>query len=572
MHHILFFLSLFSALICVGAINHCYDQYLNWNSQYFDMDIPHKAYLEDNLMKPKWWRGNLNPVDAWKILTPADYLRSTISHGDLQRWRALFDMVEAQEEVRIVVLGGSVTKGTECGFNNVDLECAWPHRLELILRSFGIRNVKIRNLSVGGADTSLARLQVINKIWEKPLIDGAKTKLEPHVVVLAFSSNDYLLLHGHLKNDVAMYESMQEEVIREILSLKSKPMVVMVSEFSHFGFPPSGLFSEYSFRQQGYATNIASHYDLPFWSYKDAVWHKHVKYCEPRYDFWGNFTEDYDCSKSPFHSPRNIHMNSAAHQMMAYIGMYQVFDAYRTICSIDEANNTDSGLVNRMNISDTLGVLPPPMFPRPKSSRIPACSSYSYVFNAVAPGNSSLVPVDVNMKTTGRGWVYYADRKDKYGWVAQQENAYLEWPITLGRSCDTIDITYVSSNTPDMGLLQVDLQLPIAVIDRSSAATFGKYMNQTTTIALGPMIDSYAPKSHYTLTEVATVVSYTLSDRQHLFENPDVAVDCSENTPALLKLTLKRGNRFKITSIGVCNDPFKGDEHRKKKQERRRQQ
>lgn len=77
-------------------------------------------------------------------------------YGNPERWHSVMQkMVDMkQEDIKIAVLGGSVTAGHECepGQGNVaNLECAWPHKLGVMLNSWQPTwNVEIDNLAHGG--------------------------------------------------------------------------------------------------------------------------------------------------------------------------------------------------------------------------------------------------------------------------------------------------------------------------------------------------------------------------------------------------------------------------------------
>ena len=81
-------------------------------------------------------------------------------YGNPGRWQKVLHKMMNKEKVKIAVLGGSVTAGSECispGLRDTpkhhwrNLKCAWPNRLQTLLTSYDPNwNVELVNMAKGG--------------------------------------------------------------------------------------------------------------------------------------------------------------------------------------------------------------------------------------------------------------------------------------------------------------------------------------------------------------------------------------------------------------------------------------
>eukprot|EP00985_Skeletonema_marinoi_P033458 scaffold41368_cov190-Skeletonema_marinoi.AAC.1 len=104
--------------------------------------------------------------------------------------------LSAAPPLHILVSGGSVTSGIQCGINHVgiaqpvglkeDNDCAWPARLEHLFNRVlfdGKKVVKVSNLAVGGSNSEIG-----------------KALLEYHLFPDSFQQPD-IVIWGHAVND-----------------------------------------------------------------------------------------------------------------------------------------------------------------------------------------------------------------------------------------------------------------------------------------------------------------------------------------------------------------------------------
>ena len=502
----------------------------DWEMGFFRSELFHA--LEDKGSAPKWWKGDVTPERAWTLLGAQEYLKSTPSLGNLFPLKRVFAKVEANVPVNVVVMGGSVTAGNECSIGSTWKQCAWSAQLQRILRAKGAESVNIHNAAVGGVDISVGIVQIYDRIWEKEIV-GLKS--EPDVFVLAFSSNDRGLIHSQFGG--SMLQSFYEEIIRAIHDRHPLAAIIITSEATRDVGSSTSL-NSFRISVEGYIQTVAQHYGIPMWSYKDAIWTRHVSFCMS--------TPDASCHNSPYHHPTSKHFASGVHAMYAYVMAFNVYQAYRHICLLDNLSITQRNTPNWRNASMCpmcdKAHLPPRKFERPDKSTW--CIEPKQVIQATDPS-------PLNFKATNaKNWDYFADRADKFGWIATAANAHIEFPITLGKVCDALTIGYVASYTEEWGMAKFTLR--VETEERSGSSE--PFVHKTVNLELVPTIDARgADIGNVTITKIQFLQLRSLPDKDYHLTgaNPNMRFNCG-NAPAYLVVDLFRGTKFKITSISTC--------------------
>lgn len=140
--------------------------------------------------------------------------------------------------LHILVTGGSLTAGMNCGENHLGLSkpgwmreyrlCAWPSRLEFVFNHvlFGGANVvKVSNLAVGGANSEVGKVLLEYQLFPESMRDEL-----PHVIIWAHSAND-----SEEKDKGIVYREHLPGYVHAAHKLRicddNLPLVVMVEEF-----------------------------------------------------------------------------------------------------------------------------------------------------------------------------------------------------------------------------------------------------------------------------------------------------------------------------------------------------
>ena len=133
------------------------------------------------------------------------------------------EMLDANETIKVAILGGSVTAGHECApsqGNVANHTCAWPKRLERMLNTYYHSSyVKTVNLARGGTPTRAGLTQVMS--------------LQHYdIIIIHWTANDDNYKKFY-KGDSQLMKPVFETLIRTALSLPKNPAVIL---FEGFGF------------------------------------------------------------------------------------------------------------------------------------------------------------------------------------------------------------------------------------------------------------------------------------------------------------------------------------------------
>ncbi len=186
-------------------------------------------------------------------------------------WQLKQSLDDPSKSVKIVVFGGSETIGGQAGgcchrdecYPQISMQvptCAWAHYLGEWARKTYKANIVTYNLAMGG-HTSVLMAEVFTSQFKNANIT---TLTSSDLVLLDHSIND----RGMQTIYAPMLERGLELFIRELYFFStphSFPTIVLIElePFSKYG----GGSHHYTFSYK----KIASHYNLPIWSYRDAV-------------------------------------------------------------------------------------------------------------------------------------------------------------------------------------------------------------------------------------------------------------------------------------------------------------
>ena len=233
-------------------------------------------------------------------------------------------------------------------------------------------------------------------------------------------------------------------------------------------------------------------------------------------------------------------MNSIENDLKKKIEEERIIDLSSILLNKDVA--LDSNRWNYINSNTDSTQLPPIMYDIPNnnnhSNNKKTCHKVKWSWFASNEKNSLTAITD-------KSWEYKEERPGKYGWIANQTNAYLVLPILMSKVCDHILLTYISSYTEEWGIAKLSL-------------SFQSFQNNTNqlishTIPLLPLIHSKSLLIDGNVTIAKTIklqfdseflLSMNLSDRNVL--------KC-DNQVGNLHVELIQGMKFVIVSIATCD-------------------
>jgi len=241
-------------------------------------------------------------------------------------------------QVRILIVGGSVTMGIGCEKNPVISKngigpgaCAWPSRLRRLLAQYlnGYQAIDLRGMVIGGSNTATA-----TNMWEYSVFP--QNVLYPDIVINAYATNDMHVLSeiqakklGITLEDMIMREN--EKFVRTILS--SRPpktragrncqakMPLLLYFDDYIGNEQRGIVETMSFSKA--ISSLSSYYSLGIMSYADAV--RDLVYANTTAEEW------FSASNWP---ERNVHPGMGMHISSAWIVAFNLLNLATTYCSL----------------------------------------------------------------------------------------------------------------------------------------------------------------------------------------------------------------------------------------------
>ena len=195
--------------------------------------------------------------------------RSVAVPGNFARFERVWARLERGEAIRIAVIGGSITQGA--GASRPDRRwgesfCAgWR-------RAFPDARIDFVNAGIGATGSEIGAFRLKRDVLEK----------KPDVVVVEFAVND--------AGDQARAES-YEGVVRQLLKEPRGIAVILL-----------GMVGQTGHNAQEWQEKVARHYDLPYVSWRDALFYPYVKEGTIK---WSDL------------SPDTVHPNDAGHAYAA---------------------------------------------------------------------------------------------------------------------------------------------------------------------------------------------------------------------------------------------------------------
>ena len=212
-------------------------------------------------------------------ITKEMYDRSVFREGNNARLKRLFEKAKAGEVVRISAIGGSITGGAAAS--------SWDRAYGKKLAQwwgdqFPKSQIEYYNAGIGSTGSIIGA----HRAYDDLLVHA------PDLVIVDFSVND-----SGTQTDKEAYESL----LRQILQSENSPAVIAI------GFMSAGGNSYQSLHE-----GIVEHYDLPYISYRDALWPE----MEKGIYAWNEFYPD------------EIHPNNRGHKLAADLLIHYIAKEY----------------------------------------------------------------------------------------------------------------------------------------------------------------------------------------------------------------------------------------------------
>ncbi len=205
-------------------------------------------------------------------LTPAMIARSRYNEGNKVRLAKVIKKLQANEEVTVAYIGGSITEGYSAG----DDLCYAKLTTNWLQEKFPNAKINYVNAGIGATGSYLGVYRV-----EKDVL-----AYNPDLVFVEFSVND----NGDSENITEINKNTYAGLIRKIWDYSTNPAVVTIAMTQEDGT---------SFQE--YHGEVVKAFDIPMISYKNVI----LNVIEKGYITWKDISDDY------------IHPNVAGHAVLS---------------------------------------------------------------------------------------------------------------------------------------------------------------------------------------------------------------------------------------------------------------
>ncbi len=385
-------------------------------------------------------RASQSPHDVdYKLLNPTAQVLRLITprlHSGLKStprdWQALQNVIEttnrrlaylnAKNEghsikeprpLKILVMGGSVTKGVNCktGIKDYhDVECSWAVRLETLLNNLaGDRVVDVHLAAVGGTNSATAQAMLEYDLLPEKM-------REPDIIINAYATNDMhiLTLQEAMSQNISLREKifgMAQNFTRTALQQCTEegkaPLLLWLDDY--LGNEQREILAASEFIQG--LQVLAGYYGFGLLSYADTV----------RDLVYGSTTERSFSppgwyKKGP-EMKREIHPPYPMHIAVSYIVTYTFLELTSTYCGLESWKVTswendldyyDASIPDFLDMKESVLTLDSPPLPRPKG--LPPFLTSSLKLDDVSKLWHEAAPMRCEVEKTNRircpvGWV-----------------------------------------------------------------------------------------------------------------------------------------------------------------------
>jgi len=241
---------------------------------------------------------------------------------------------EAPPRIRIVVMGGSVTKGVNCftGVSGSDIsKCAWSARLEDFVNNMaGFPLVQVHNMAIAGSNSQTGQAILEHKMLPKHAQD-------PDIIINAYATNDMHIqsvlqaAEGNTTLRELVYD-MSQGFIRAALtqSCQQRPLLLWVDDY--IGNEQPDILSTTALSQMIHI--MAEYYGISFVSYADVV--RDLVYGDTHEGLFspGMWYKSQNANKMQ----REIHPSQGMHMVTCWLVAYHFLHLASQFCAVESWN------------------------------------------------------------------------------------------------------------------------------------------------------------------------------------------------------------------------------------------
>jgi hypothetical protein len=400
-----------------------------WNSHLNDI-LDASQHPQDEGYEFKYWFSQL-----LHMLNTSRLSKSVIKTPKMDYLRPIFDVLIKRKEyidnqdkfndlhadeipprLKILVMGGSVTQGRNCTVIPKGIHisghipqytCSWSQRLEKFLNNImKFDAVNVYNMAVGATSSSHGALS-----YNYGLLPPSFR--HPHVVINAYSTNDWHFVHG----DQGELYNMIQGFIRKVLSPRPliddyenfvPPLLILMDDFLGSGFTDDNAFDTMSWGSAMYS--LSSYYEIMSVSYADAI--RQLVYSDVK-EHWFHtswFTKDGG-------HKQNVHPFMGGHLGMMWVMAYNLLHSALLFCSEEIGMTKENEFFENLHIKDDYYIEGKPSLDISSDSLIPPLGTFVPLLEISEQWK--LVNKDTKAITSGNGNNSKKQNKNPciYSWI-----------------------------------------------------------------------------------------------------------------------------------------------------------
>ena len=395
--------------------------------------------------------------------------------------------VHESPPLHILVMGGSVAAGHNCGENPVGLpaprwqmqhtSCAWPMRLENLFNQAlfqGLKVVKVTNLSTGGASSEIGKV-----VLEYQLFSEEVKKESPHVVIWAHAPNDA----QEANKDAVFYQHMPGFVhsARNLRMCDDElPLIVMLEDF--YG----GLIAYDSVNKiNGFIYKVSSWFGLMSVSHANVI--KHSVYA--------NF-DNSSFMERAIGGGWNLHLGMGVHIGVAWTLLFNFLTAFSDYCNDAKIKSTTASsdhvytkYVSQYEKDGSFHSIPArwrenkhnaqEFCDKQKAQNTTSPCTYAFMVNGMTDirSNRDLSAKLNEVLTSNDGWVATGNpvRQPRTGWYAEKANATFSIKIVATMETKYMTIMSMKSYGPNFVGTKLEVKVYISRLTRIGMSSEALY-------------------------------------------------------------------------------------------------
>jgi len=468
-------------------------------------------------------------------LSSTQFQRSFTS-GERKTWDRVFERLEEGNDVKIVVIGGSMTTGNECGPRSADgtyLSCAWSTYVSAWLsRQYPSWKITLTNIAIGGMSAG--------NWYSWPHIKSSD------IYIIDTTVNAQVYCHMRQSDDVLSQITVDmANLLSRLLSTQSEstgiaPAILMVQTFRTCSSEKSDCESHCSktelkslpgkdyfwcecwWRMGDFEANAAKLLEIPIASYRDAVWPDKDN---PPMDlpyFWNGLS----------------HPDRVAHELVSDVVKYALQQL----------------LVPSHSLQDLINPVLDNPFENETNLHVSDCGSLSalgYPATTFGVHNLKEFTSSAIISGTASAWIFFEDRPQKPGWIGRWARNYTntnEIVLEEDNTYSTLSFNVSFSNNPRLEITFLRSYEGMTDV-RVSIDGCSERIDVEDGTLLGLWDQHYS--LHFSTVWVPYSTELSTDTQSHSFRHFDKLCTFSAGSRTL-SFTLLHPGKFKLLAISSC--------------------